>query len=191
MPERSAQVYSAEIACPLGAVQAVMRKSEEGILSVTPDQTLQDIIPVLNKVTGAPVLDKSGSVIGVISRKDIIRVRKAGGSMLQKVKQHMTSPALTIRPTTSVQEAADLMLSKNIRRLPVVDKAGKPVGLVSRSDIFKPLGAYAAVMQVREGGQRAYHRPAVLDMNPGLAAFFSLFCLQLLLFVVWGRAVVA
>lgn len=45
---------------------------------------------MLNKVTGAPVLDKQGRVIGVISRKDIIRVRKSNGSMLQKVSQHMT-----------------------------------------------------------------------------------------------------
>lgn len=154
-PESKPQpIYSESISCPLGAVQAVMRPIEAGILSVTPEQTLQETIAVLNKVTGAPVLDKTGKVIGVISRKDIIRVRKAGGSMLEKVQKHMTSPALTVRPSTSVQEAANLMLSKNIRRLPVVDKDGKPVGLVSRSDIFKPLGNYAAVMQAEAAEMR-------------------------------------
>lgn len=69
------------------------------------------------------------------------------------------SPALTVAATTSVQEAADLMLAKNIRRLPVVDKAGRAVGLVSRSDIFKPLGNYAAAMQVGMTPQGTWGMP--------------------------------
>lgn len=44
------------------------------------------------------------------------------------VEKHMTSPAITISRAASVQEAADLMLAKKIRRLPVVDENGFPCG---------------------------------------------------------------
>ena len=48
--EPSGDIYSETITCPLGAVRAVMRPVEAGLLTVTPDQRLQEIIPVLNKV---------------------------------------------------------------------------------------------------------------------------------------------
>lgn len=118
----------------------------DGIMSTTPDATLLEIIPQLNKVTGLPVIDTKGVVIGVISRADIIRVRKAGGLMADRVKKHMTAPALTIPVRATVQDAADLMMEKGIRRLPVVDADGRPLGLVSRSDIFRPLGDYQKAM---------------------------------------------
>lgn len=79
-------------------------------------------------------------LLRVCAPQDIIRVRKASGNMASEtVKQHMTSPAITIKVGAAVQEAADLMLAKKIRRLPVVDEEGFPVGILSRSDIFKPL----------------------------------------------------
>ncbi|GLC47460.1 hypothetical protein PLESTF_001899700 [Pleodorina starrii] len=145
-PSAHDEVYG-EMSCPIGGVEAIMRKASQGILTTTPDATLQAIIPLLNKVTGLPVLDSTGSVVGVISRKDIIRVRKSGGIMTEKVQKHMTSPALTVPLRATVQEAADLMLKYGIRRLPVVDDNGHPLGLVSRSDIFKPLGDYTKVME--------------------------------------------
>ncbi|PNG99089.1 Inosine-5'-monophosphate dehydrogenase, partial [Tetrabaena socialis] len=130
----------------MGGVEAVMRTASQGIFTTSPDVTLQSIIPLLNKVTGLPVLDSEGVIVGVISRKDIIRVRKSGGTLSEKVRKHMTSPALTVPLRATVQEAADVMLQYGIRRIPVVDETGHPVGLVSRSDIFKPLGDYTRVM---------------------------------------------
>lgn len=43
------------------------------------------------QVTGMPVVGATGKVVGVISRKDIIKVRQAGGSLQDKVKAHMTT----------------------------------------------------------------------------------------------------
>lgn len=118
-----------------------MRANDEGFLTAKPTDTLLDIIPKLNVVTGMPVQGDDGMVVGVISRKDIIRVRKGRvpGALTDLVEVHMSKPAIVISESASVQEAADLMISKKIRRLPVVNDAGVPVGIVSRSDIFKPL----------------------------------------------------
>lgn len=80
------------------------------------------------QVTGLPVVGLDGRVVGVISRKDIIKVRQQGGSLQERVKAHMTSPAITVTPGTAVEEAGQLMLREGIRRLPVVDADGKPLG---------------------------------------------------------------
>lgn len=145
-PASPDNLYSPSISCPHGFVEAVMRKQADGIMSTTPDAALLDVIPLLNKVTGLPVIDDRGVVIGVISRVDIIRVRKAGGLMADRVRKHMTAPALTIALRATVQDAANLMMQKGIRRLPVVDADGRPLGLVSRSDIFRPLGDFKKAM---------------------------------------------
>jgi hypothetical protein len=50
----------------------------------------------------------------------------------EPVSSHMTTPAVTISVNAGVQEAADLMLARKIRRLPVVDDSGYPVGILSR-----------------------------------------------------------
>jgi CBS domain-containing protein len=80
------------------------------------------------QVTGLPVVGATGKVVGVISRKDIIKVRQAGGSLQDKVKAHMTAPALTCTVDMTVKDAGALMLREKIRRLPVVDGEGKPLG---------------------------------------------------------------
>jgi CBS domain-containing protein len=60
--------------------------------------------------------------------QDIIRVRRAEGSLRAPVADHMTSPALTVGPKVSVRQAAKIMLQHKIRRLPVVDKNGQAMG---------------------------------------------------------------
>lgn len=132
--------------CPHGNVIGIMRSTSAGVLTCSPEETLDSIIPKLNKVTGLPVISSSNNkVIGVISRTDIIKIRKKRrpGSMQDTVSQHMTSPAIVVQQNSTVQAAADLMLGKKIRRLPVVDEQGQAVGIVARSDIFKPLFAEA------------------------------------------------
>eukprot|EP00983_Pelagomonas_calceolata_P125514 1161216-Pelagomonas_calceolata.AAC.4 len=61
--------------------------------------------------------------------QDVLRVRKAGGSLQQPVSEAMTSPVHTVPITATVQEAADLMMDKKVRPLPVVDEDGLLVGM--------------------------------------------------------------
>ncbi|KAI8471496.1 MAG: hypothetical protein J3K34DRAFT_384687 [Monoraphidium minutum] len=156
-------LFSRDAPCPHGAVDAVMRGgggAGEAVLVARPTETLQDLIPRLSKVTGLPVVGPNGAVVGVISRKDIIKVRQQGGSLQGRVRDHMSSPAITVGPGTPVAEAGQTMLQHGIRRLPVVDADGKPLGIVSRSDIFTPLmrEAYAAYSE-REVVRRRFAAP--------------------------------
>jgi CBS domain-containing membrane protein len=111
-------------------------------------------------ISGVPVVAENGGVVGIISEKDILRRMGVAGrqnfmtvvaaclitkgcvslpSQYQVAKDLMTSPALVIKPTTSVQEISILFAARGVNRVPVVDEAGKLVGIVSRGDLVQTI----------------------------------------------------
>jgi acetoin utilization protein AcuB len=62
----------------------------------------------------------------------------------------MTKPAITIRPDTSMPDALDLMRKEHIRRLPVVDKRGQLVGIVTEADLLKASPSEATSLSIYE-----------------------------------------
>ena len=66
------------------------------------------------------------------------------------VKEHMSSPALTISPETSFQDALKLMHERKIRRLPIVDRDGVLVGLVSERDLLHAAPSPATSLSIWE-----------------------------------------
>lgn len=103
----------------------------------TPDQPLSSASSKLDKVTGLAVVDEDNVVLGVISIRDINRLRKQGVEMSESVGSHMSSPPIVVTPGTRTGEAAAIMMTKKIHRLPVVDDEGKLIGIISRTDIFQ------------------------------------------------------
>jgi CBS domain-containing protein len=128
------------------------------VATVERSATLKDVAAILaeRRISGLPVVDAAGHVLGVVSEADIvqkeaIRPRRAGG-LLRRLGVHdgrtdaklaartageaMTSPALTIGADRAVAEAASLMVEKGVKRLPVV--AGeKLAGIVTRADLVR------------------------------------------------------
>jgi CBS domain-containing protein len=93
------------------------------------------------EVSGLPVVDARGDLIGVISRTDVVEDGNVPLSTLLRgrpsglrVGELMTSPAVTVSPLTPLREAARLMRDSRIHRLVAVDDAGRPVGVLSASD---------------------------------------------------------
>jgi CBS domain-containing protein len=107
-------------------------------------------------VSGFPVVDDDGKVIGVISEADMLAKealadgyhglrgliaaavhrkerRKAGGVTAGDL---MTSPAVTVGPDDTVEHAARLMYARGLRRLPVTDASGRLTGIVTRTDVL-------------------------------------------------------
>lgn len=85
-------------------------------------------------ITAMPVVDEAGRPVGVVSEADLLRRRPPGGAAT--AERLMTSPAVTARPEWSVVRAARLMQRHGVKRLPVIDKAGRVTGVLSRSDLI-------------------------------------------------------
>jgi CBS domain-containing protein len=128
------------------------------VVTVEPWTPLKEVarLMVERRVSGLPVVDEDGSVIGVVSEGDILvkergqigerslfdHLLEVNGSEgvkhdAQDAANAMTSPAVTIRPDRAVSEAAALMLDRCVNRLPVVDRRGALLGIVTRADLVR------------------------------------------------------
>ena len=129
------------------------------VVSVTPDTPLKDVAAVLVErgISGLPVCDADGAVVGVLSEADLLvkqggspqrsgglfawLVDSAGTPDLAKLRAHsagdaMTAPAVTVETDSPVSEAARTMVSLGVNRLPVVED-GRLVGIVTRADLVR------------------------------------------------------
>jgi len=95
------------------------------------ETSLNEIAETLSRrhITGAPVLDGDGYVVGIVSEVDVFARRG------QAARDVMSPNVITVGEETSLEEVAQIMAGERIRRLPVL-AAGKLVGLVSRSDVL-------------------------------------------------------
>src|ERR1019366_2791793 len=80
-----------------------------------------------DRVSAFPVVDDDGKVIGVVSEADMLAKEVLNGDHLG---------TLTAAPGDSVEHAARLMYTLQVKRLPVVDPGGKLVGIISRTDVL-------------------------------------------------------
>jgi CBS domain-containing protein len=103
------------------------------------DETFADVAKVMrsNGISSVVVLE-DGVLTGILTERDVVNLVAAGGDpQMVKVAHGMTRRHLeTIDPKTDIAEAADRMVSLNIRHLPVIDR-GKVVGIVSIRDLTK------------------------------------------------------
>ena len=108
------------------------------VITTGPEITLDKVIKKLvkNKISGMPVIDENGKIIGVISEKDILNFAFCGYLRSTKVKEAMSKDVIYFESETSIEIIA-LSISKNhFRRVPIIED-GKVVGIVSRRDIIK------------------------------------------------------
>ena len=115
----------------------------ESVVTIRDDSTLEEAAALLtaNEISGAPVLDAAGSLLGVVSLTDVARqVGDAGGSAEPlTVRQIMTPVADTVPEDASVPLMARIMVVNHYHRL-VVTRQQKPVGIVSSMDLLDLIG---------------------------------------------------
>ncbi len=107
------------------------------VISVEPQQPVAAAARLLafHDISGMPVV-REGRVLGVVSEADLIG--KSGST----VDEVMTAPAVTVAETTRLEDVAAHLLSRGIRRVPVVDSQGRLTGIVSRSDLLRWAAGY-------------------------------------------------
>ena len=104
------------------------------VITVSPTTSVKDLAKTLtkNKVSGTPVADKNGKLLGIVSRTDV--VAKGG----EKVKDIMSKDIISVNEETPVEEIANLFTTHKINRVPVL-RGKKLVGIVSRADIVRAI----------------------------------------------------
>jgi CBS domain-containing protein len=119
------------------------------VVTVTPDMTLPAAQHLMTEqgIRRLPVIE-NGHLVGIVTRGDIREADPSSvtslstwelNDMLAKIKagQIMTPKPMTISQEATVGEAAQMMLEHKISGLPVVDRIGKLVGIITESDIFR------------------------------------------------------
>jgi len=141
-------------------IRDVMKKE---VYTVGSAATLKEVVALLLKrqVSGLIVIDQKGTVVGVVSEKDVYRMlypsyrefyespelftdfKQQEEAIKDKsdisVAEFMTTDVIFADPDEYVMKVGAIMLARNIHRLPVVNKSGKLVGVVSRGQIYHTL----------------------------------------------------
>ena len=128
-----------DIATQVSLIKKV-KKSESGVIIdpiyISPDSTLADAKEITDtyKISGAPVVDSHGSLIGILTNRDM----RFETDLSRPVKDVMTkAPLVTGRVGTSLEEARNIMNKHKIEKLPIVDEKGVLKGLITIKDIQK------------------------------------------------------
>jgi CBS domain-containing protein len=126
-------------------------------VTASPETTLKEVAELMveHRISGLPVVDDEGRVLGVVSEADIL-IGEAGGTgsegMLARARalaqpatvaiprtagEAMSSPAVTIGPDDTVMHATGRIADRGVNRLPVVDEDGRLLGVISRADVVR------------------------------------------------------
>lgn len=117
---------------------------------LSPDTPIMKAVDFLlrHRVTGAPVVDADGNLLGIITETDLLKLVTEGISgeppTEATVSEYMTPDVVTVEPTVDIYYVAGIFLKNKIRRLPVV-KDGKIVGAITRYDLLRVIRTLAAL----------------------------------------------
>ena len=136
------------------------------LITFAPDMDISRAAKILfdNRINGAPVVDDSGRLVGILCQSDLITqqkklpiptiftfldglIRLTSMKQIEKqvrkiaaltVSEAMTPKPVTVRPDTGVETVAALMVDKNFHTLPVVEES-RLVGIIGKEDVLRTL----------------------------------------------------
>lgn len=127
-------------------VREVMSKN---VKAVQPDSSVKEAVASMNKFNiGSILVVQDNKPVGIVSERDILRrvVEPCLSPENLTVGQIMTSPVYTISEMASINEAAELMAMKKVRKIPVMKKE-KLVGIITYTDIVKRVLSMLSILE--------------------------------------------
>ena len=163
------------------------------VITVNPDMTIQALAARLAQrgISGAPVVDTSGRLLGIISEGDLLHRAEIGTARRHRerrrswwldhfasdlareyIKSHgrtvndiMTRDVVTVTEDTDLGQVAELLEEKRIKRVPVM-REGKIVGIISRANIVRAVGASKGTPQHEgEGDDRSIRAKLLAELG--------------------------
>jgi len=114
------------------------------VVFASKEQTLQAAAKMMyeKRIGSVVVRDESGRCIGILTERDFLRFFALGIPGSATVGEHMTKNPITIRESATINEAKNIMTTQRIRHLPIVDKDGIVVGIISVRDIYERIETF-------------------------------------------------
>ena len=112
-------------------VKEIMTKD---VITVPPAMPVREVANLLSErnVSGVPVIDDEGRVLGVVSELDVVGRQGATAADV------MSKQVISVTEETDVREVVQLFLNQRVRRVPVLSGGQQLIGIVSRSDLVQP-----------------------------------------------------
>lgn len=143
------------------------------VIRTRPDASLYDALKLLNesKLTRLVVVGKSGKLQGIITRRDLVRFLSSDKSARPldtiMVREAMSTPVITLRPTDKLVDAARMMKRKGISSIVVTDNGTEILGIVTKTDLCFHFSLFTSEEKVRE-----YMTRKVFTARPTHSIFF-------------------
>lgn len=123
--------------------ESVAKYMATNLFTFNPEQGIDEAIDIMleKRISGGPVLDSSGALIGMLSERDCLKIIVDAAYLNYpagrgKVADYMSTEVQTIDISKDVLDAANMFLAGTVRRFPVVEN-GKLKGQISRRDIMR------------------------------------------------------
>ena len=115
---------------------------DTSVPTLSPETQIMEAVDFLlrHQVTGAPVVDSNGRLVGIITETDLLKLLTEGDqgepAAEATVAEFMTTNVIIVPPTVDIYYVAGTFLAHKFRRLPVVEN-GKIVGAITRYDLLR------------------------------------------------------
>jgi CBS domain-containing protein len=138
-------------------VRNILQVKGHDIWSISPDATVFDALRLMDaKGVGALVVMEGDRLVGILSERDYARkiILKGKSSQATTVREIMTQDVITVHPDQTVDEVMELMTSKSIRHLPIVED-DRVIGVISIMDVVRAV-IHRQRIELRQSEPRAY-----------------------------------
>ena len=114
------------------------------LVTLRPDMDVMQAMHLFVKhtISGAPVVDERGNLVGVLTERDclktVVQTAYHGNTVAGQVHEYMSRDVKTIDDKTGLMEVAEQLANSKFRRFPVMDET-RVVGVISRRDVLRAL----------------------------------------------------
>lgn len=142
----------------------VRDKMSKPPVTITPETPFQDALKLMReqRFRRLPVVNRSGELIGIVSERDLLYATPSPASSLSvwelqyllsqlQVQNMMAKNVVTTTPDTPIEDAAEVMATRKIGGMPVVDENNYVLGVITETDIFN---AFVEMMAIDKNGLR-------------------------------------
>lgn len=114
------------------------------LITVSPETAIDSAVDILvkYKISGLPVVDEKGNLIGMLSEKDCLKVflkELYNQDHAGDVSDYMTKKVETVTPEVSIVKVAERFVNEPFKRFPVLNENNTLVGQISRADVLRAI----------------------------------------------------